>query len=114
MNAYTVFTQVEVIMQTFKYFHARASGYTPAQAVAFMRGAHLPCRPARAYVAAVNDQQLSQRIRRALSCKWAGGQWGWKQAWHEVRRADYEQIQAMVSESGLPRRITHCRITEEL
>lgn len=97
-------------METFKYFHARASGYTPAQAVAFMRGASLPAQPPRHYVAAVNEQRVAQRIRRALRCKWATGQWGWKQAWRQVRREDWQHITAMVSD-GLPR---HIILTEEL
>lgn len=84
-------------MNTIKYRHARASGYAPAQAVAYLRGAHLPAKSYGRYMQDVADQRTARRVRRALDRVLAecgrgqGCAASWRYAWHCVRHAEWER-----------------------
>ena len=92
----------------FKYQHARASGYPPALAIAFMRGASLPAKPVSRYMQDVQEQQLAARVRRARVRMPFAGRRGWRMAWHAVRYAENVRMSPVPFEDPtmLPQYIT--------
>ena len=76
-------------MNTTKYRHARASGYSPAQAMAYQRGAHLPAKPYGRYMQDIQNQRTARLVYRTRNrMMWYAETW--PEAWHNVRHEIWE------------------------
>lgn len=77
-------------MNTTKYRHARASGYSPALAIAYQRGAHLPAKAYGRYMQDIQNQRIGRLVHRARSrMMWYAETW--PEAWHNVRHEIWER-----------------------
>jgi hypothetical protein len=71
-----------------KYFNARASGYSPSQAMVYARGGNLPNR-LDIWAKRALEQRRARNVRQALKIMAGSSKWAWLIAYHGTRRTQH-------------------------
>lgn len=82
-----MFDKQGAAMRFQKYLRARASGYTPVQAIAYARGARLPQKQIHEYMTKLRCDTQSDNIVRAKTLMWGQNRICWLLAYRRVREA---------------------------